>query len=506
MAETLVNKNQEGEGIWTSDNLVAGSGISISQVPQPVIDENTVELLHLNDNTTDEISNTDVYSSGGTLSYSDGKFGKCLSVSGSQATFTNQTDFKPGSDSYTIDYWFRGNSSISYPYPGVQLQSTNTNGQIYFTSTTSMTMGPQLTGSGSSKTFTIPSVAGKWVHIAYVHNLGDKDYLFLNGSLLESWTRTYNYNGIGFLGVLAGSAVDEVRVSNVARWTSDFTPFTVPYAASSGPTQYAINNTKADPDLSSYLQNTATGTNSLTIDGVAASASQSLNFGDNSQAIGGQSIAIGSGTTTSNAAYANTNCVAIGFAARANYGSGTAIGRESQTTGNNGVAVGYESTATTGAVAVGKTAKATANEAIQIGTGTNSTAGTVQIKGTRVLDANGKIPTASLEADLTTKADTDLSNVTKPYVTETYVNSASWYRVWSDGWCEQGGQKGAFVTTISFLKSFADTNYYFNEKCYRTGSTEAAYNYYTSKTMNSITILQNDEPGFWYACGYISQE
>lgn len=48
----------------------------------------------------------------------------------------------------------------------------------------------------------------------------------------------------------------------------------------------------------------------------------------------------------------------------------------------------------------------------------------------------------------------------KAYITETYVNGTSWYRVWSDGWCEQGGK--SLVTgavTINLLKKFANTNY-----------------------------------------------
>lgn len=47
----------------------------------------------------------------------------------------------------------------------------------------------------------------------------------------------------------------------------------------------------------------------------------------------------------------------------------------------------------------------------------------------------------------------------KAYVTETYVNGASWYRVYSDGWCEQGGYASMNVTSITFLKPFVDTNY-----------------------------------------------
>ena len=60
------------------------------------------------------------------------------------------------------------------------------------------------------------------------------------------------------------------------------------------------------------------------------------------------------------------------------------------------------------------------------------------------------------------KADVDLSNCTKPYVTETYVNGSSWYRVWSDGWCEQGGVTTLGVnqtTTVTLIKTYINTNY-----------------------------------------------
>ena len=46
----------------------------------------------------------------------------------------------------------------------------------------------------------------------------------------------------------------------------------------------------------------------------------------------------------------------------------------------------------------------------------------------------------------------------KAYPIETYQSGNSWYRLWSDGWCEQGGQvvattNGAIITTV-FLKPY----------------------------------------------------
>ena len=46
------------------------------------------------------------------------------------------------------------------------------------------------------------------------------------------------------------------------------------------------------------------------------------------------------------------------------------------------------------------------------------------------------------------------------YLVETYVNGTSWYRVYSDGWCEQGGETSTVGTqTIMLLKKMKNTNY-----------------------------------------------
>lgn len=119
-----------------------------------------------------------------------------------------------------------------------------------------------------------------------------------------------------------------------------------------------------------------------------------------------------------------------------------------------------------------------------------------------------------IATDLNGKADTDLSNVpnSKSILTESYVNDTSWYRVYSDGWCEQGGRYTIATTgrgTITFLKPFKDTNYnIFNCKT----STDASswnimFEVETSWTTTGVTIKANltgyTLSGSWQACGYI---
>lgn len=55
------------------------------------------------------------------------------------------------------------------------------------------------------------------------------------------------------------------------------------------------------------------------------------------------------------------------------------------------------------------------------------------------------------------------ANPSYPRIIETYHSGTSWYRVWSDGWCEQGalqiGSGEAGYTTVTLLKEMSDTNY-----------------------------------------------
>lgn len=110
-------------------------------------------------------------------------------------------------------------------------------------------------------------------------------------------------------------------------------------------------------------------------------------------------------------------------------------------------------------------------------------------------------------AGLTTDAgdNTQLLNAVKSFigrtVIETYSNGTSWYRIWSDGWCEQGGTRVATSTweTLTFLKSFINTNYTALISNSAGGNTT---NSIRNKTATSMQIYQNVQYD-WQACGYI---
>lgn len=90
-------------------------------------------------------------------------------------------------------------------------------------------------------------------------------------------------------------------------------------------------------------------------------------------------------------------------------------------------------------------------------------------------------------------------------VIETYHNGTSWYRIYSDGWCEQGGESNS-ATQIILLKAFNDINYTITG-CPDggTASNSASYMSFYNKTQTGfyLTTSENRYPVSWKAEGYI---
>lgn len=127
-------------------------------------------------------------------------------------------------------------------------------------------------------------------------------------------------------------------------------------------------------DLTGYIKNTATGSNSLTIMGTAATSSGAIN--------------IGSGATSSSSGYS----ISMGYSAKGTGASSVALGRGASSSGNTSVAIGRD-------------ASSTGAFAIQLGKGTNSTGSTfaVGFNGTnyQMLDGStGLIPDARISSNI----------------------------------------------------------------------------------------------------------
>ena len=110
----------------------------------------------------------------------------------------------------------------------------------------------------------------------------------------------------------------------------------------------------------------------------------------------------------------------------------------------------------------------------------------------------------------------DVNRNNQAVVTSHYVSGASWYRVWSDGWIEQGGLTASYdtlPTTIALLKNYSNTNY--SVQCTQVGSNIRAYTMgVTDKTTSGFKVYSGyctnegvsntagNSRTCWYACGY----
>lgn len=105
----------------------------------------------------------------------------------------------------------------------------------------------------------------------------------------------------------------------------------------------------------------------------------------------------------------------------------------------------------------------------------------------------------------------DISDLTTCHVvTEAYHNGVNWYRVYSDGWCEQGQmfQYIANNTNITFLKPFASNNYSLSTTNTGTGSNAYGGFVISNITSTGFTITDanygGDKTACWEAKGYIA--
>ena len=112
-----------------------------------------------------------------------------------------------------------------------------------------------------------------------------------------------------------------------------------------------------------------------------------------------------------------------------------------------------------------------------------------------------EFPKCTTKATKTSSARNDLVAV----VVQNYVNGTSWYRVWSDGWIEQGGQCTC-GDTVTFLKAFSNTNY----TPIATRRDQSGQNFpmcIQSRTTTKMAVTASGDTGgnwkaSWYACGY----
>lgn len=95
-------------------------------------------------------------------------------------------------------------------------------------------------------------------------------------------------------------------------------------------------------------------------------------------------------------------------------------------------------------------------------------------------------------------------------VVKTYSSGSSFYRIYSDGWCEQGG---SVVTTsvnpcpVQFLQQYSTTDYTVWTSHIDSAGQQNYYRCIKDKTTSGFSFWTWQKAGittFWCACGYIS--
>lgn len=205
-------------------------------------DANTLLLLHLDSNFDNSCTTPRIVTEVGgiAISATNPKFGAgSAQFDGSDDAIeiNESTDWAFGSSNFTVDFWFRvdsttqesqvfifgdpdGTEGWAIDYYDNEIHFYDLNSDVFLTSTT---------------TFAVDT----WYHVAAVRN-GTSWNLYIGGTSEDSATSSITIDGSGdlIIGYLPGSPdsawydgnLDEIRLSDVARWTTNFTPPTSPYS------------------------------------------------------------------------------------------------------------------------------------------------------------------------------------------------------------------------------------------------------------------------------------
>jgi hypothetical protein len=174
--------------------------------------------------------------------------GSCLlDGSGDYLSIPDSTDWAFGTGDFTIDFWVRFNSVAST----AQIWHQNVDSTHYIGLEHTVAAGPihswyfYVVNGGATVNFkrtATTHVTGTWYHVALVRS-GTDWYFFEDGvqvgaTLTGEADSVIDLASVAYIGSWAGTAsylngwLDEFRVSKgVARWVSNFTPPTAPYAA-----------------------------------------------------------------------------------------------------------------------------------------------------------------------------------------------------------------------------------------------------------------------------------
>ena len=283
------------------------------------VDANTLLLLHCNGTdggttfTDDSPSTPHTVTANGNANTDTGqkKFGSASfqgDGTGDYLSIPDNADFDLSGGVWTFDCWVKLNAmpgaGTVYVLYYQQTDASNymqidvdENGQIGLTIVAAAaTVVSQRTTAGSGKKINTTAFR----HVAVVEN-GDSYRLFLSGSRDVSATdadRAANYTGSVYLGANSGGTsslngwMDEIRLSNVARWTNDFAPPSSAYAGSATTaTSLYVGSTRPLKGLKLYVGTANTTVAALSVTHFASGIWSSVTSLSDGTSSGGVSLA-----------------------------------------------------------------------------------------------------------------------------------------------------------------------------------------------------------------------
>ena len=123
-----------------------------------------------------------------------------------------------------------------------------------------------------------------------------------------------------------------------------------------------------------------------------------------------------------------------------------------------------------------------------------------------------KVQSQNTFSGVTETSDDKLYFVEAVVIVKTYHSGTNWYRIYSDGWCEQGGQTNSIAhdasATVVFEQPFIDSDYMINITGIGSySSSNSSVPVVTTRAYNNFTIRNGSSTSqsfMWEAKGYIS--
>lgn len=202
-------------------------------------DEHTLLLLHCDDYSDSSMYGIELMDKSAQVSTEQSKFGgKSMYFNGSTRLSIDDVSakiFDFGTGDFTVEAWIYPEeiSTDNFIFSG------SADGSFFFgRQTGNFNLGIGRTGVLWDSVAPVPMQANTWSHVAVVRSNG-LVYFYVNGTQYGTGItmNTNAYSMAGFIACIGSQGtnfyykgyMDEIRVSNVARWTESFVPPTQPY-------------------------------------------------------------------------------------------------------------------------------------------------------------------------------------------------------------------------------------------------------------------------------------